>query len=351
MVNRRSVIHTPVMLSEVLRALDVQPGGRYIDCTLGGGGHAEAILRQSSPGGQLLGIDADPSAIEVARERLQSFKDSTLLVNDNFANLQSIAIKYDFFPVHGVLMDLGLSSLQLSERGRGFSFQYDAPLDMRFNPNDKFSAADILNTFPEAKIASILKTYGEETQANRIAHYIVETRPIESTRELAELIEKTVGRKGKIHPATKTFQALRIAVNHELENLESALRQALDVLGYHGRLVVISYHSLEDRIVKQFMQKEAKGCICPPTQPVCTCGHTPRLQIINKKVITPSETELKDNPRGRSARLRAAERIAARADTYAANDDQVFFDIGISKGNWRKPVLIQKIKMAFLSAS
>ncbi len=351
MVNRRPVTHTPVMLSEVLKALDVQPGGRYIDCTLGGGGHAEAILKQSSPGGQLLGIDADPSALEVAKERLQYFKASTLFVNDNFVHLQSIAIKYDFFPVHGILLDLGLSSMQLSESGRGFSFQYDRPLDMRFNPTDKLSAADILNTYPEAKIAEILRTYGEEAQANRIAHYIAETRPIETTRELAELIEKVMGRRGKIHPATRTFQALRIAVNHELENLESTLRQALDLLGYHGRLAVISYHSLEDRIVKQFIQKEAKDCICPPTQPVCTCGHTARLKIINKKVITPSETELAENPRSRSARLRAAERLAIHADTYATNEDNVFTGIEDSKGNWRKPVLLQKIKMAFLTAT
>jgi 16S rRNA (cytosine1402-N4)-methyltransferase len=343
-------MHTPVMLSEVLRALDVQPGGRYIDCTLGGGGHAEAILKQSSPGGQLLGIDADPSALEVARERLQYFKEATLLVNDNFVNLQSVAIKYDFFPVHGILLDLGLSSMQLSERGRGFSFQYDAPLDMRFNPKDKMSAADILNTYPEAKIAEILRNYGEENQANRIAHYIVETRPIESTRELAELIEKVMGRRGKIHPATKTFQALRIAVNHELENLESTLRQALELLGYRGRLVVISYHSLEDRIVKQFMQKEARGCICPPTQPICTCGHTPRLKIINKKVITASEIELRENPRARSAKLRAAEHVVMRADTYATNDDDVFINTDATREGWRKPVLLQKIKMAFLTA-
>jgi len=350
MTSRRSATHTPVMLSEVLRALDVQPGGRYIDCTLGGGGHAAAILEKSSPGGQLLGIDADPLALEVARERLQYFKESALLVNENFVKMQSIAIKYDFFPVHGILLDLGLSSMQLSESGRGFSFQYDRPLDMRFSPSEKLSAADIVNTYPEAKLADILKTYGEETQGNRIAHYIVETRPIETTRELAELIEKVVGRRGKIHPATKTFQALRIAVNRELENLESTLRQALELLGYRGRLVVISYHSLEDRIVKQFMQKEAKDCICPPTTPVCVCGHTARLKIINKKVITPSETELSENPRSRSARLRAAERITVRADTFGTNDDNAFPDIDVSKG-WRRPVLLQKIKMAFLTAS
>jgi 16S rRNA (cytosine1402-N4)-methyltransferase len=350
MTNRRSATHTPVMLSEVLRALDVQPGGRYIDCTLGGGGHAAAILEHSSPGGQLLGIEADPSALEVAKERLQYFKASTLLVNDNFANLQTICIKYDFFPVHGILMDLGLSSMQLSEQGRGFSFQYDAPLDMRVNPAQKLSAADIVNTYPVAKLAEILKTYGEEPFSARIAGSIVNARPLTTTLQLAGLIEKTVGRRGKIHPATRTFQALRIAVNHELENLESALRQAVDMLGYQGKLVVISYHSLEDRIVKQFMQKEARGCICPPSAPVCTCDHEPRLSILNKKVITPTEVELRANPRSRSAKLRIAARIAMRNDTYTIPEDNDFFNTDASRG-WRRPVLLQKIKMAFLTAS
>lgn len=352
MVNRRSATHTPVMLSEVLRALDVQPGGRYIDCTLGAGGHAASILEHSSPGGQLLGIDADPLALEVAKERLLSFKESAKLVNDNFVNLQQIAIKYDFFPVHGILLDLGLSSMQLGEAGRGFSFQRHAPLDMRFNPNQKTTAADIVNTYAETRLADIIRTYGEEPMANRIARSIVDARPVESTLELAEIIEKTIGRRGKIHPATKTFQALRIAVNHELENLESTLRQALEILGYQGKLVVISYHSLEDRIVKQFMQREAKGCICPPTTPVCVCGHTPRLKIINRKVVIPTEIEQRENPRSRSAKLRTAERLAVQADTYAVNDDSVLFNsVDNPRGGLRRPVLLQKIKMAFLTAS
>jgi len=196
--------HTPVLLSEALRALAVQPGGRYIDCTLGSAGHATAILDHSSPGGQLLGIDADPNAIEIARERLPHYKDSTLLVNDNFVNLQSICIKYDFFPVHGILFDLGLSSLQLNGNGRGFSFQHDAPLDMRFNPNQKITAADIVNTTSEARLAHLIKTYGEEGHSRRIAQHIVKERPIETTRQLAQLIEKAIGRRGKLHPATKT---------------------------------------------------------------------------------------------------------------------------------------------------
>ncbi len=341
--------HTPVMLSEALRALAVQPGGRYIDCTLGGGGHAAAILDHGSPGGQLLGIDADPKAIEAAQERLQHYKNSILLVNDNFVNLQSICIKYDFFPVHGILFDLGLSSLQLNGNGRGFSFQHDAPLDMRLNPQQEVTAADIVNTAQEAKLASIIRTYGEEIYSHRIASHIVKERPIETTRQLARLIEKAVGRKGKLHPATKTFQALRIAVNHELENLETALRQAIELLGSEGRLVVISYHSLEDRIVKQLMQREARGCICPPSVPACVCGHLPRLRLINKKVITPSTMEVDLNPRSRSAKLRAAERIFPQSGCYATAEDHAFVTIAKSRG-WRRPALLKKIRMAFLAA-
>jgi len=349
-MDSRSVsCHTPVLLPEVLKALAVQPGGRYIDCTLGGGGHAAAILDNSSPGGQLLGIDADPKALEAARERLQYYKESILLANDNFSNLQSICIKYDFFPVHGILFDLGLSSIQLNGSNRGFSFQLDAPLDMRFSPDQKVSAADIVNTASEAKLAQIIRTYGEESQSSRIARNIIGERPVKTTKQLASLIEKAVGRRGKIHPATKTFQALRIAVNHELEYLESALRQAIDLLGYEGRLVVISYHSLEDRIIKQFMRLESSGCICPPSAPVCVCGHKPRLKLINRKVITPTETEIKMNPRSRSAKLRAAERIAADTDYFVNADEPAFLTIARSRG-WRKPVLLQKIRMAFLAA-
>jgi 16S rRNA (cytosine1402-N4)-methyltransferase len=341
--------HTPVLLTEVLQALTVQPGGRYIDATLGGGGHAAAILEYSSPGGQLLGIDADPGAIKAARERFRGSRDSILIVNDNYANLQSICGKYDFFPVHGILFDLGLSSLQLNGGGRGFSFQHDAPLDMRFNPTQKTTAADIVNTTPEAKLANIIRTYGEESQSHRIARSIVNERPVETTGQLARIIEKAVGRRGRLHPATRTFQALRIAVNHELEHLEAALDQAVDLLGYEGRLVVITYHSLEDRIVKQFMQREARGCICPPGTPTCICGHTPSLRLVNKKVIIPTAAEIRANPRSRSAKLRAAERIIAPDNRYASTEDHDFLTIARSPG-WRRPVLQQKIKTALWAA-
>jgi len=350
MISRRlSSSHTPVLLSETLRALSVQPGGRYIDCTLGGGGHAAAILDHSSPGGQLMGIDSDPKAIEVARERLQHYKNSTLLINDNFANLQANCIKYDFFPVHGILFDLGLSSLQLNENGRGFSFQHDVPLDMRFDPKQEVTAADIVNTYSETRLANVIRAYGEEIHGHRIASRIIKERPISSSLQLARIIEKVVSRRGRIHPATKTFQALRIAVNNELESLETALKQAIDLLGFEGRLVVISYHSLEDRIVKQFMQKEARGCICPPETPTCVCGHTPLLRLISKKVITPTTTEIEFNPRSRSAKLRVSERITNHGDCYATTEDHDFVTIAKSRG-WRKPALLKKIKIAFLAA-
>jgi 16S rRNA (cytosine1402-N4)-methyltransferase len=341
--------HTPVLLSEALRALAVQPGGRYIDCTLGAGGHAAAILDHSSPGGQLLGIDADPAAIEAARERLQHYKESALLVNDNFVNLQSICVKRDFFPVHGIIFDLGLSSLQLNGGGRGFSFQIDAPLDMRFNPTQKITAADIVNSTPEARLAHIIKTYGEEHRSHRIARFIVQNRPVETTRQLASVVETAIGRSGRIHPATRTFQAIRIAVNHELEHLEAALRQAVDLLGYEGRIVVISYHSLEDRIVKQFLQGESRSCICPPETPVCGCGHVPRLKLINKKVITPSSAEIEHNIRSRSAKLRAAQRIIERGSSPADAENDPFLTFAQSRG-WRRPLLLMKIKTALLAA-
>jgi 16S rRNA (cytosine1402-N4)-methyltransferase len=289
--------HTPVLPEETIEALVVQPGGRYIDCTLGAGGHAAAILERSSPGGQLLGIDTDPEAIKIARRRLEAYSGSTLLVNQNFFNLKEICYKYSFSPVHGILFDLGLSSLQLNGSGRGFSFQQDAPLDMRLNPHQPLTAADIVNTSSEAELSRLIKTLGEESRGGRIAHYIVRERPIKTTLRLAEIVEQaTGGRRSRIHPATKTFLALRIAVNQELENLKSALEQTIDLLGFEGRLVVISYHSLEDRIVKQFMQREARG-------------QNARLMLVNKKVITPSLAEVQFNPRSRSAKLRAAERI------------------------------------------
>ena len=339
-------VHIPVLLKETIENLRVQPGGRYIDCTVGGGGHAAAILEKSSPGGQLLGIDADPAAITAAQKRLGTYGGSVLLINDNFANLEAICTKYGFTPVHGILFDLGLSTLQLAGSGRGFSFQHDAPLDMRFNPAQEVTAADIINTYGEEEIARILWTYGEEGYSRQIAHHIVQERPLNTTLELVGVIERAIGgRHGKIHPATRTFQALRIAVNQELDNLESALKQAINLLGFEGRLVVISYHSLEDRFVKQFMQRESRDCACPPGTPVCTCRHKASVKIVTKKVVMPSPDEIQFNPRSRSAKMRAAERVIT-SDGYFTAVEQLNQAIG---RGWRRPTQVERIRRTFLS--
>jgi len=302
-------IHTPVLYQEVLTGLQPKPSGRYIDCTVGGGGHARGILELSSPDGQLLGIDMDPSAIEMATKRLQGYAPRFTLANANFANLREIVQRHGFYPVDGILFDLGVSSFQLEQDERGFSFQREGPLDMRFDPEGEWKAADLVNGLPEEQLAEILLRYGEERQARRIARAIVAHRPLATTRELAEVVRKAVSRRGRIHPATKTFQALRIAVNDELESLAEALPQAVEVLAPKGRLAVISFHSLEDRIVKRFFRDEARGCICPPGTPVCLCGRKPTLEIVTKRPIRPSAEEVEANPRSRSARLRVASRI------------------------------------------
>ena len=302
--------HEPVMLEECITSLQIQPGGRYVDCTVGGGGHSAMILEHMSSDGRLIGVDADPDAIRRAREKLQKYGENVILVNDNFKNLATICAEHGFYPVNGILFDLGMSSLQLDGANRGFSFQHDAPLDMRFSPGQVLTAADIVNTYTEHELAQLLYTYGEERRSWQIARYIVEKRPLNTTLELALVVEQAVsGVRGKIHPATKTFQALRMAVNEELENLKIALDQALDLLGSGGRIVVISFHSLEDRLVKNRLRIEAMSCICPPELPVCMCGHIARYKIISKKAIRPSAAEVKVNPRSRSARMRVAECI------------------------------------------
>lgn len=291
--------------------MQIKPGGRYIDGTLGGGGHAMGILEKSSPAGRLLGIDADPTAIAISMERLAEYGPRITLVNANFSRLVEIASQYGFRPADGILLDLGLSSLQLASVERGFSFQLEGPLDMRFNPCQGKPASELVNGLSASELADVLYRYGEERRSRRIAQAIVAARPIHTTRQLAEVVAEAVGRRGKIHPATKTFQALRIAVNDELSALREALPQAVELLAPQGRLVVISYHSLEDRLVKQFYRQESQDCICPPEVPVCRCDHRATLEITTKKPITPSELELKANPRCRSARLRIAARLAA----------------------------------------
>lgn len=298
--------HIPVLLDEVIGALQVRPGGRYIDCTVGEGGHAAAVLLH---GGLVLGIDADPNALEMAGERLKPYADKAILINDNFANLENVASAHGFIPASGILFDLGMSSLQLEDAGRGFSFQFEGPLDMRFDQAQHMTADTVVNTFPETELADIINIYGEERQSGKIARSIVANRPLDTTTQLASVIARATGRKGKIHPATKTFQSLRIFVNQELERLKAALRQAIQILETGGRLVVISFHSLEDRLVKDFLKQESHDCICPPGTPVCTCNHRANLKLISKKVIMPSRSEVLANPRSRSSKMRVAERI------------------------------------------
>jgi len=288
--------HIPVLLSEAIEGLQAKSGGCFVDCTVGMGGHAAAILEKISTTGRLLGIDADPEAIRVAQTKLSDYGRAVTLVNDNFVNLEAICVEYHFHPVDGILFDLGVSSLQLDTAQRGFSFRVEAPLDMRFDPRHGLTAADIVNAFSETELARIIKEYGEERHPRQLARHIVQSRPITTTSKLARVVEQVLGgKRARIHPVTRTFMALRIAVNSELQNLESALKQAIKLLRPGGRLVVISYHSLEDRIVKEFMRGEANG-------------HVPALKIISRKVIKPSPLEVESNPRSRSAKLRVAER-------------------------------------------
>ncbi len=307
--------HVPVMVREVLAALNVRPGGRYVDGTVGAGGHALAILEEASPGGSLLAIDRDPRALDETRRRLGSFGESVLLVEGDYADMARICRDHGFEPVHGVLLDVGLSSLQLEAAERGFSFLREGPLDMRFSPEQELTAATLVNQYDEAALADIIYRYGEEPQSRRIARRIVKLRPMQTTTELAKAVEEAVG--GRVrrqsHPATRTFQALRIAVNQELLSLEAALPQACGLLGDLGRLAVLSYHSLEDRLVKTFMQRESRDCVCPPRQPVCTCDHRATLRAITRGALRPTDEEVAANPRARSARLRVAERLSAAA--------------------------------------
>jgi 16S rRNA (cytosine1402-N4)-methyltransferase len=305
--------HIPVMLAEVLEALDVRAGGRYVDCTLGGAGHAEAILERSQPGGTLIGIDADPAAIERGAARLARFDGAFRLVQGNFRQVGEICRQMEFAPVHGVLMDLGLSSFQLDE-GEGFSFKRETPLDMRFG-GTSLTAEDIVNNYSEAELADLIFKYGEDPASRRIARSIVAARPVRTTAQLAKAVEQAVGRRAnlKTHPATRTFQALRIAVNQELDSLAAALPQAHGLLGFGARLAVLSYHSLEDRIVKEYIRRESRDCICPPGLPECRCGHKATLRPVTRGALTPGLNEIAANPRARSAKLRAAERIADHA--------------------------------------
>ena len=307
--------HLPVMVPQVLEVLAVHPGGSYVDATVGLGGHAEAIL-EAAPGGRLLGLDQDPAALEVARARLARFGDGAVLAHGNFRELDKHARRAGFQAVDGVLMDLGVSSIQLDTPARGFSFQEEAALDMRMDPSSPLTAAEIVNDWDEEDLANVIWRYGEERRSRSIARAIVARRPIRGTRDLVSAIEQAVGRgrERQIHPATLTFQALRIAVNQELDSLEDALPQAHGLLdGAGARLAVISFHSLEDRIVKNYLRRESTDCVCPPRTPQCVCGHVATLRLVTRRAMRPSPAEVAANPRARSARLRAAESLEALA--------------------------------------
>ncbi|MGD9046976.1 MAG: 16S rRNA (cytosine(1402)-N(4))-methyltransferase RsmH [Anaerolineae bacterium] len=302
--------HIPVLFKKVLAGLRPQPGGRYIDATLGAGGHAAGILTASAPDGRLLGLDADPEAVEFAGQCLRSFGGRVILRTANFRQIETVALSLGFGQADGILMDLGLSSRQLSDPERGFSFSQDGPLDMRMDPDLETTAADLVNHLSQAHLADLLWRYGEERHSRRIARAIVAARPVTTTKQLADLVERTVSRREKIHPATRTFQALRIAVNDELEALSQALVQASNLLRPKGRLAIIAFHSLEDRLVKRYYQQESRDCLCPPEMPVCVCDHRATLRVLTRKPVRPTAEEIAQNPRSRSARLRIAERHA-----------------------------------------
>lgn len=301
--------HIPVLYHEIIHALCPHDKGLYVDGTLGAGGHAKGILEASSPNGKLIGLDVDPQALLLAREVLEPFGDRALLVQASYITLGSQLAALGWESIDGILLDFGVSSMQLDTQERGFSFRREAPLDMRFDPDGLVSAADLVNGLPERELANLIYNYGEERKSRKIAKAIVAQRPIYTTRELANVISRVVKtEKSRLHPATRTFQALRIAVNDELKAIETVLPQAVSVLAPGGRLAVISFHSLEDRIVKKFFQKESQDCVCPPRQPVCTCDHQASIRVISRRPIRPEESEIEFNPRSRSARLRVAEK-------------------------------------------
>ena len=302
--------HQPVLYQEIIHALQPHRGGFYIDGTIGTGGHAWGILEACQPDGLLLGLDVDPQALELAHKRLAPYGQRAILVRASYTTILEQLQRVGRKTVDGILLDLGMSSIQLDTPQRGFSFQVDAPLDMRFDPSNPVKAADLVNSKPENELADILYRFGEERHSHQVAQAIVRARPVTSTRQLAEVVARvTGGRRKGLHPATRTFQALRIAVNHELEAVEDVLPRAVACLVSGGKLAVISFHSLEDRLVKQFMRRESHDCLCPPRQPVCTCGHRASLREINRHPVGPQEAELRNNPRARSARLRVAERL------------------------------------------
>lgn len=303
--------HTPVLYQNVLLHLNLRSGGHYIDGTVGAGGHAAGILEGTSPNGKLLGLDRDPVSLELARQYLQDFGERLELRHASYAQMQEIARSLGWANVDGILLDLGLSSMQVDQAERGFSFVREGRLDMRFDPTTGQNAHEMVNGLSEEDLRDILWRFGEEPKARAIAKAIVAARPLQTTTELAAVIASAAGRKRKgVHPATRSFQAIRIAVNDELEQLKIGLKQGVELLAPGGRLAVIAFHSLEDRIVKNYLRDESRDCICPPEVPVCVCDHKARLRLITRRVIKPGVDEIEANPRARSARLRVAEAIS-----------------------------------------
>ena len=306
--------HVSVLLEESVDGLKISPDGIYVDGTMGGGGHSSEILKRLNSG-KLIGFDRDETAINVCRERLSACSENIEFVNRNFFEIKDVLKELGIEKINGAILDLGVSSHQLDTAERGFSYQHDAPLDMRMNVRDSLTAKDVVNTYSEDKIADIIFRYGEDRWAKRIAEFIVQEREkkeIKTTGQLVEIIKKAVpkgARQDGPHPAKRTFQAIRIEVNGELLGLQKAVRDFIDVLSPGGRLSIITFHSLEDRIVKTVYQEAAKGCTCPPELPVCICGKKPQGKVVTKKAISASDKELEDNPRARSAHLRIFEKI------------------------------------------
>ncbi len=283
--------HSPVLYQEIIHALRPTSEEFYLDGTVGAGGHAAGVLEHSAPNGRLLGLDLDPQALALARKRLARFGDRAVLKNASYADLAAQIASLGWPPVNGILLDLGVSSMQLDDHTRGFSFRYDGPLDMRFSSENPVTARKLLNNLPERELADLIYEFGEERRSRQIARAIVQARPVQSTAELEALIRRIVPKsKGRrLNPATRTFQALRIAVNQELETLDRVLPETVRVLAPGGRLAIISFHSLEDRRVKRFFQMESRDCICPPEQPICTCEHLASLKVLTKRPVRPSE--------------------------------------------------------------
>ena len=305
--------HKPVLFDEVIENIVTNKEGVYLDCTLGGAGHTQGILENTSEKGVVIAIDQDDDAIEFAGKKLENYKERIKIFKDNFKNLDTVLYMAGYEEVSGILMDIGVSSYQLDDPERGFSYKYEAKLDMRMNKNAKISAYEVINEFSEQEIADILYKYGEEPKSRRIARKITEARKekkIETTTELADIVIRAIGKSMKRHPAKRTFQAVRMYVNQELEVLEEALEKAVELLEDRGRLLVITFHSLEDRIVKNKFREFEKPCKCPPNIPICVCGKESLGKVITKKPIVAGELELNDNSRAHSAKLRVFERRA-----------------------------------------